>query len=1013
MISRLRKAVSIAAGAMLISASFVAISATPAQATPHDSGPDCLVINANDELISGESCSGDLVIPARVKTIKQNAFVNFDGQISFEANSQLTTVEPNAFALGTTLRGITFPQSLVNLPSSAAWSLGLRFAYLNASNSNVSSNALASTSIGKVIIPRHVSSRPISTQATGWQYISPFEIDCNTLTGDRDFVGSNFLPLELSNCKDPRSPSASSPPNKIGYVFNQGLNQSVYLQSLDGSKSATVRLLDSPGVGGTKASVVQRMDGPAFSANVFGDLIPVPAGMTMSCQLNGSNPLPAGVTLSSDCQLLAVDTSGMTTSSQVISVNWIAHSGVANSVDVAADHDAPVSDWDTSGTVNVRIALIKTSELTPAAIYQNLVSAANYSGSTVTWADALAAYRAIPSGQVPAGPLDPGIAATLATEQFEQGSGSEASATAAIATFAAAAATGSTYLAQLKLRVATRAATNAVAAFESNGLRAQMVKTQILDLPTSSERSALLTRFNSAANAAFHMTTSQSGDTATLVYQNPYLAETFTVPRGVSRIHLDMTGAQGSQGGASSGIRPDRAGFVGSVSGDLAVTAGQTLTIGVGEAASDAPADCLAGQQTVATDSRIARGGSNPLGGYSGGNGGTPGTDNCGGYGGAGGAASVVKVGNGSSPAPVATIVAGGSAGSTGSSSQMVGKIGLSAAASRADAALTSGQSGSSMYRWIFPDFPFDPVVGGALAGGGGGAIGGATGFFDLNVYCGQLDYCATAASPGQNSTAGLAGLNAGFVAYSFADGLNANGRVAISYVIPPPSSDPAGSNGSSPTDGSTGSPSPSATPTPSVAPPGAPTAVSVTPIWKGAEVSWSAPVENAGAPIIGYEVTASTGQTCQTKGLSCSLSGLTPGQHLEVTVRSLTASAKSAPTVLSGSKIFIPLSINLWQMSESNNTLGPKLLNPGQLSTLRKMLAQDHGGFVLNVRLAVNLSKLSKVELQNLFNQEVKALKGQLKAAGLISKVTFHAAIAPPNSIAKNPSVVLVSHKP
>lgn len=1016
MISRLRKAVSIAAGAMLISASFMAISATPAQATPSDSSPDCLVINSNDELISSVSCSGDLVIPARVKTIKQRAFVGFDGQISFEANSQLTSVESSAFIMTSKLRGITFPESLVDAATSAVWTYDMRYVYLSTTSANIAYAMLSATTTGKIIVPRRESRRPVPTATSGWIYINPYQIDCSALNGDRDFIQDDFVPLELHNCKDPRNINEVNPPSTIAYVLYRGLNESVTLASIDGSKSATVRLLTNPSSVGKIASVIQPIDGGAFSTDVFGDAMPAPVGTAITCQLSSTSaPLPLGVTLTPDCKFQTNDTATMTTGSQTVSINWVAHAGVANSFDVAQTQDAPVSDWDSSGSLQVRLALIKTAELSPAALYQNLLAAAIVSGSTSNWNAALDAYRAIPSGQVPAGPLDPGMVATLATEQFEQGSGSEVAATAAISNFAAAAATGSTYLGHLQSRVSVRAAANSVAAFESNGLRAQVVKTQILDLPNSPERSALLARFNSAANLIFHSSSSQTGDTATLVYQNPYRAETFTVPSGVTRIHLNMTGAQGSQGGASSGIRPDRGGFVGSVSGDLAVTTGQILTIGVGEAASDAPSECLPGQETVAADSRIARGGSNPLGGYAGGNGGTPGTGLCGGYGGAGGAATVVYIGTNSSLNSIGTIVAGGAAGSTGSSAQMVGKIGLSSAVSRADAALTNGESPWSMYRWVWPEFPDDPwfggspIVGGALAGGGGGAVGGATGFFDYNVFCGRLDYCATASSPGVNATSGLAGLSATYIPYNFADGLNANGRVTISYVIPPPSSDPAGSNPSRPTDGSTGSPSTTATPPP--APPGAPTGLLVSPIWRGANVSWSAPAKDGGSPITQYRVTTGSGASCVTAKLTCRLTGLDRGQKIVLSITATNAVGVGPPTAYSGPSVFTPLSLNLWQVRSL------KTLNRAQLASLKSMLIQDSGVFELEVRLVKNSSALSRRLRSIMLAREVIALKAQLAMVGILAKVRVNPMlIDSTNQVglqAKRPSLVLVAHKP
>lgn len=44
------------------------------------------------------------------------------------------------------------------------------------------------------------------------------------------------------------------------------------------------------------------------------------------------------------------------------------------------------------------------------------------------------------------------------------------------------------------------------------------------------------------------------------------------------------------------------------------------------------------------------------------------------------------------------------------------------------------------------------------------------------------------------------------------------------------------------------------------------------------ASIQWQAPISDGGATVTGYIVTASNGMTCQTAGLSCTISGLTPG---------------------------------------------------------------------------------------------------------------------------------------
>jgi hypothetical protein len=221
-----------------------------------------------------------------------------------------------------------------------------------------------------------------------------------------------------------------------------------------------------------------------------------------------------------------------------------------------------------------------------------------------------------------------------------------------------------------------------------------------------------------------------------------------------------------------------------------------------------------------------------------------------------------------------------------------------------------------------------------------------------------------------------------------------------------------AGTGGGSP------SPTPSQTPSPTPSPsgniPGNPTDLKVTPIWKGAEVSWKAPASDGGLPITGYVVRTPDGQTCETAKLTCSITGLKPGQRIKVSVSAKNAIGESKPPAMPlGPKVFTPLSLNLWQVKVAGQNPQAKPLASTHSAKLRSMLIQDSGGFKMDIRVAKNGSKFSNAKLQNLLVAEVKEVKAQLKLAGQLAKVRIESQVVVGSSRAKRPSVVLVATKP
>ncbi|MDX6244581.1 MAG: hypothetical protein QOE76_2304, partial [Frankiales bacterium] len=250
---------------------------------------------------------------------------------------------------------------------------------------------------------------------------------------------------------------------------------------------------------------------------------------------------------------------------------------------------------------------------------------------------------------------------------------------------------------------------------------------------------------------------------------------TFTVPAGVSQITLSVVGAEGGLGGRDTAPAPPAGGYQGLVTGTLAVTPGQVLTIGVGQGGANGRGQSTGSSNPATYTLNAAVGGASPLG-YGGGNGGAAGYSGNSGFGGAGGAASVVTTAG-------ATIVAGGSGGSGGSGQFIAtrGRVSNPTYLGRTDTVSTVGQAGITIaYVCQIAGASCD---GGGGAGGGGGTTGGAQG--DVQFGSGSSnEWYGYGGNPGQNSTGGLAGLSA---AYQYYPDDAANGSVTISYVTGTP----------------------------------------------------------------------------------------------------------------------------------------------------------------------------------------------------------------------------------
>ena len=424
--------------------------------------------------------------------------------------------------------------------------------------------------------------------------------------------------------------------------------------------------------------------------------------------------------------------------------------------------------------------------------------------------------------------------------------------------------------------------------------------------------------------------------TQTFGFDNDTL-QTFTVPANVTSLNVTMTGGQGGWGGADNSGQPPAGGYQGQVTGTLAVTPGEVLTIGVGSGADEPFTTACTGGQDLASpaDSKDAVAGVNPLTQYDGGMGGAPGPNGCSGYGGAGGAATVVDLGSSSSStSDLGTLVAGGGGGDGGSGQYALvrGQIGLANYVAPTTPTLitygtpagctssctstttiqspsplaspaTLGQQGTAVFtmcggttnknnadQYFNTNAPAGEAGcdGGGGAGGGGGASGGSAG--SVQFGSGSSDeWYGQGGSPGLNSTAGQSGLSAQYVYYSDTN----TGRPTASNTFQDPG---AAFDGSVSVTYATGVPYP-------------PTAVSGTAGNASAAVTWSA--GNAGAaPVSDYVLrysgdggttwtTVDTGSTAT----SATVTGLTNGTGYLFQVQAVNAVGSgpfsaSSPTI-------------------------------------------------------------------------------------------------------------------
>ena len=286
--------------------------------------------------------------------------------------------------------------------------------------------------------------------------------------------------------------------------------------------------------------------------------------------------------------------------------------------------------------------------------------------------------------------------------------------------------------------------------------------------------------------------------------------DTFTVPAGITVLTIELDGGEGGQGGADASGPSPTGGYQGVVSGTLAVTPGDVLTIAVGQGGATGADGATGSSNPPDYTDGAATGGQNPLG-YNGGNGGVAGWQGDSGDAGGGGAATVVTT-------SATTIVAGGAGGAGGSGQYLptIGRVPYSTFTARSDVSSTAGQDGITVGQVC--DANTGSCDGGGGGAGGGGVVGGAQG--DVQFGSGSSDeWYGYGGYPGQNSTGGASGLTA---SYQYYPDDSADGSVVISY--------------------STGAP-------------GAPTAVSGVAGDGSVAVSWTAPAATGESAVSDYVV--------------------------------------------------------------------------------------------------------------------------------------------------------------
>lgn len=240
----------------------------------------------------------------------------------------------------------------------------------------------------------------------------------------------------------------------------------------------------------------------------------------------------------------------------------------------------------------------------------------------------------------------------------------------------------------------------------------------------------------------------------------------FTVPAGISALTITVTGGQGGNGGSDATPAPPAGGYRGVVTGTIAVTPNQELTIGVGSGGAT-------GASRVSASTPRALGGANPLTGqFAGGAGGQAGANGSSGAGGAGGAASAIQIDG-------AVVVAGGGGGNGGSGqfAPTQGRTATGTYLGRTDSTSTTGQAGINANDACVQS-SCSNNDGGGSGGGGGGALGGAQGQIEFGAGASN-EWYGFGGSVGQNATGSISGLTASYEYYSTN---SAAGSVVITY---------------------------------------------------------------------------------------------------------------------------------------------------------------------------------------------------------------------------------------